>query len=204
MIKFQHKTIILFNLPCHLITKFFVFLMLALVAFSNPVHAREGTIKVGVYENAPLVYQDESGGYSGLSIDILKLIAAEEGWNLEYVSGSFAESVERLERGEIDLQVCIAYSDERSKKIDFSKEILLSNWGVVYTWPGSGIETILDLEGKRVALMKQDIHPQAFMKMINSFGIHLEIIPIDDLREGLKLVSEKKSRCRGRQQEFRT
>ncbi|MCG2744865.1 MAG: transporter substrate-binding domain-containing protein [Desulfobacteraceae bacterium] len=166
--------------------------MLALVAFSNPVHAREGTIKVGVYENAPLVYQDESGGYSGLSIDILKLIAAEEGWNLEYVSGSFAESVERLERGEIDLQVCIAYSDERSKKIDFSKEILLSNWGVVYTWPGSGIETILDLEGKRVALMKQDIHPQAFMKMINSFGIHLEIIPIDDLREGLKLVSEKK------------
>ena len=184
--------IMLLNLPCQLIAKFFVFLLLVLAVSSNPVLAREGTIKVGVYENAPLVYQDESGGYSGLSIDILKHIAAKEGWKLEYVSGSFAESIERLDRGEIDLQVCIAYSDERAKEIDFSKEILLSNWGVVYTWPGSGIETILDLEGKRVALMKQDIHPQAFKKMINSFGIHLETIPIDDLREGLKMVSEKK------------
>ncbi|MDD3814196.1 MAG: transporter substrate-binding domain-containing protein [Desulfocapsaceae bacterium] len=182
----------LLNLSCHLITRFFVLLLLVLAVSSSPAHARERTVKVGVFENAPIVYQDESGGYSGLSIDILKYVAAKEDWKLEYVAGTMPECFERLERGEIDIQVYIAYSDERAKKIDFSKETLLGNWGVIYTWPGSGIENILDLEGRRVALMEQDIHAQAFMKMIDSFGIHLEIIPIDDHRQGFRLVSEKK------------
>ncbi len=192
MIKFRHKTIRFRNLPCHLIAKFFGLLIMVLAVFANPSHSRTGTVKIGVYENAPIVYQDESVGYSGLAIDILQHIAAKEGWNLEYVSGSLAECLERLERGEIDLQVYIAYSDERARKFDFNQETLLSNWGVVYTWPGSGIENILDLEGKRVALMKESIHPPAFMELINSFGIQPEIIPIDDHRQGFQQVSEKK------------
>lgn len=192
MIKSRNKAITYLNSSSHLRTKFIVLLMIVLAVSSSQALAREGIVRIGVYENAPIVYQDKSGGYSGLSIDILKHVAAKEGWNLEYVSGSLAECLERLESGEIDLQVYIAYSDERARKFDFSKEPLLSNWGVVYTWPGSGIKSILDLEGRRVALMKQDIHPPAFMKMIDSFGIHLETIPIDAQREGFQLVREKK------------
>lgn len=193
MINFRRNMIMLFSLPCHLIPQFFVLLLVVLAVSSSPAQAREGVIKVGVYDNDPIVHQDESSAYSGLSIDILKHIAAKEGWKLEYVSGSLAECLERLERGEIDLQVYIAYSDERARKFDFNQETLLSNWGVVYAFPGSGVESILDLEGKRVALMKESIHPPVFMKMINSFGINLETIPIDDLRDGFKLVSEKKA-----------
>lgn len=193
MIKFRNKTITYLNSSSCLITKFIVLLMIVLAVSSSPAQAREGVILIGVYENAPIVYQDESGDYSGLSIDILRHIAAKEGWKLEYISGTFAECLERLERGEIDLQVNIAYSDERAQKFDFNQESLLSNWGVVYALPDSGIESILDLEGKRVAVMKKSIHPLAFMKMVNSFGIRHETIPVDDHRQGFKLVSEKKA-----------
>ena len=179
--------------PGHLLTTCFVLLVMVLALSSSPAQAREGAVKVGVYENAPIVYQDKSGGYSGLSIDILQHIAAKEDWQLEYVFGTFAECLDRLARGEIDLQVYIAYSDERARKFDFNQESLLSNWGVVYTWPGSGIKNIPNLEGRRVALMAQDIHSLAFMKMIDSFALHPEIIPIGDHHEGFKLVSEKKS-----------
>ncbi|HEX3001998.1 MAG TPA: PAS domain S-box protein, partial [Methanoregula sp.] len=37
---------------------------------------------------------------------------------------------------------------------DFNQEPALSVWSQVYTRPGSGISTILDLEGKRIAMLK--------------------------------------------------
>ena len=167
--------------------------MIVLAMTSNPIHARENVVKVGVYDNAPIVFPNGTGGYSGLSVEMLQYIASQENWKLEYILGSFEECIKRLERGEIDVQVYIAYSEERALKFDFNQESLMSNWGVVYTWPNSGIETILDLEGKKVALMKKSIHPLAFIKLMDSFGIQVEIIKVDDHYDGFKLVSEKKA-----------
>ena len=40
---------------------------------------------------------------------------------------------------------------------DFTNESVLSIWSQVYARPDSGINTILDLEGKRVAMVRE--HP---------------------------------------------
>lgn len=151
------------------------------------------SVKVGVYDNAPIVFQDKNGKFSGLSVEILEYIAAKENWNIEYVFGSWQECIKRLDRGEIDVQVYIAYSKERALKYDYTQETLFSNWGTVYTWPGSDIETIIDLEGRRVVVMKNSIHPPAFKKLINTFDIQLELIDVESHPEGFKLVSDKKA-----------
>ncbi|MCP3941757.1 MAG: transporter substrate-binding domain-containing protein [Desulfobacteraceae bacterium] len=150
-------------------------------------------VKVGVYDNAPIVFQDKNKKFSELSVEILEYIAAKEDWDLEFVFGSWEECIKRLDNGEIDVQVYIAYSKKRALKYDYTRETLLSNWGTVYTWPGSGLETILDLEGKRVAMMQKSIHPPAFKKLINTFGIQIEQIDIGSHPEGFKLVHDKKA-----------
>jgi PAS domain S-box-containing protein len=177
---------------CHVTNAFCVW-MIVLSIMSSPTHAKEFTVRVGVYDNAPIVFPDKNGGYSGLSVEMLQYIATKEGWKLEYVYGSLAECLDRLEQGDIDIQVYIAYSKARTLIFDFSQETLLSNWGVIYTRPNSGIETIFDLEGKRVALMKDSIHPPVFMKLVDSFGVHIDTTMINDHLAGFRLVNEKKA-----------
>ena len=133
---------------------------LILIAFimansSSVVYAREGVVKVGVYDNPPILFKDDEGKYKGLTIEVLESIASEEGWDLEYVPGTWRECLKRLENGKIDIQVFIAYSEKRAKKYDFTNETLFSNWGIVYRQPDSDIESILDLDKKTVALLKR-------------------------------------------------
>ncbi len=132
----------------------------------------KSTIRVGVYDNAPIVYQTKDGKNHGLSIEVLKYVALKEDWTLEYVFGSWSQCLDRLEQGEIDIQVYIAYTEERAKKYDFTQQTLLGNWGVVYSNFENSIETILDLKDKRVALLSQAVHARAFKRFISEFKIN--------------------------------
>ena len=181
-------------MTCRLIIKLSLIVAALFLAIQNaPLYAREGTVKVGVYDNAPIVFQDEEGNFRGLSVEVLEHIASKENWGLEYVFGTWPECLARLEKGQIDIQVYIAYSKERARKYDFTHEPLLSNWGTIYTWPGSGIETIFDLKGKTVALLSKAIHATAFKKLIKDFGIQLNIMDVDNHSAGFRLVEEKKA-----------
>jgi ABC-type amino acid transport substrate-binding protein len=73
----------------------------------HEVQASDITVKVGVYDNPPIAYADENKKYRGLSVEVLEHIANLEGWTLKYVPGTWAECIERLMKGEIDLQVYI-------------------------------------------------------------------------------------------------
>ncbi len=176
-----------------LLNLFFLLFAVSSILFSNPVHAAERHVRVGVRDNAPFVFQDEKGIFRGFSVEILEYVAEKENWELEYVHGTWAESLDRLERGAIDVLSHIAYSRERALKFDFTRETLLSNWGIVYSKPGIGIETIPDLEGKRVALIKKAIHAKAFKKLANDFSIHIEVIEVDNPQDGFQLVSTNKA-----------
>ncbi|MEM0088223.1 MAG: transporter substrate-binding domain-containing protein [Archaeoglobaceae archaeon] len=68
-------------------------------------------VKVGVYDDPPLVFK-EGDIYKGFYIDILEEIAMKEGWEIVYVYDKFPNLLEKLKSGEIDLMTAIAYSEE--------------------------------------------------------------------------------------------
>jgi len=78
----------------------------------------EQVVRVGIYDNNPLVEPTPSGGASGFFIDLLQAIAHEEGWQLQYVPMIFADGLDRLEKGELDLMTVVAYSEERAARKD--------------------------------------------------------------------------------------
>ena len=91
------------------------------------------SVAVGIYQNEPLVFTDSQGMEKGIYIDILNHIGQIEGWQIEYIKGSWDECIRRLEKGEIDLLVAIAYSAERSKRFHFNRETLVTNWAQICT-----------------------------------------------------------------------
>lgn len=148
---------------------------------------------IGSWDNQPLVFRDAEGKITGLAIDILEKIASQNDWNLTYKHASWAENYEALQNGKIDLLPVIAYSQKRDEFLDYPKETLINNWGVVYQTIDNNITSIKDLKGKRVALVTKLIHSKVFTELMEQFDFDFEAIPAKDFAEVLKILDEGKA-----------
>jgi ABC-type amino acid transport substrate-binding protein len=156
--------------------------ILLLFALISPVDAARD-VKVALSELPPSTFTDEQGEPAGLFVDLIEDLAAKEGWTIIWVPGSLQESWIRLASGEIDLIMGVTSTPEREKSYNFSHESTLSAWSQVYAHRGAGIATILDLDGKRVALLKGDINGIAFKEYARKFNINATYIEKDSLDE---------------------
>ena len=77
------------------------------------------TVRVGWFES-PFNITDSFGGRSGFSYEYQQKIAAYTGWEYEYVSASWPELLQMLERGEIDLLSDVSYKEERAPHMLYS------------------------------------------------------------------------------------
>ena len=154
------------------------------------------TVRVGVYDNSPKIYKDANGDIKGFWADITNYIAQKENWNLVYVYGTWDEGLARLEKGEIDLMVDVAVSDERKAKYDFNNESALLSWSIVYTRKDFDIKSFKDLEGKSIAIMKSSVHytaPLGLKNVLTSFGVTSNIVDVKSMDEVFKLLDNNQA-----------
>ena len=147
-------------------------------------------VRVGVFDNPPIVGLPEGAPPEGIAIDMLRWMAEREHWKLTYVPDSFEGLMQRLERGEIDLMVGIAYNEARAQRFQFSKESLLGNWGMVFRRAGVRIESLPDLKDKRVALMRSSTHSQALIELATRFDAEFTPIYVDTYPQVLEAIAE--------------
>ena len=153
---------------------------------------RPQLVRVGIFQNRPIVFQDEHGLPQGLYVDLLHKIAQEEDWEIEFVPGSWGEGLKRLRSGEIDLMTSIAYTKERDEHMDFSSENVLMMWGQVYVKPDSDTQNILDLKGQKIAILKDGINGINFRKLCIGFGVNCQFVVVDTYAKVFELVAEGK------------
>ena len=137
-------------------------------------------VRIGVYENEPKVFTDASGKPAGIFIDIIEHIARVEGWSLKYVHGTWAEGLDRLGNGEIDLMPDVALNSDREKLYSFHTVPVLSSWSQVFARKGSGIQSILDLHGKRVLVLKGSVQQERFSRFTFGFDLNLILVDVPD------------------------
>jgi signal transduction histidine kinase/ABC-type amino acid transport substrate-binding protein len=155
--------------------------VLILLFFRIPSASSDNRIvKIGIYENAPKIFISESGQPSGIFIDIIESIAKSEGWRLQYVPGTWGEGLDRLEKREIDLMPDVAYTADREKIFAFHKVPVLSSWFQVYARKGSKIKSILDLAGRRIAVLERSVQQEAFSRLAAGFGLNITLISLPD------------------------
>ncbi|NIA19947.1 MAG: transporter substrate-binding domain-containing protein [Xanthomonadaceae bacterium] len=169
---------------------FLLVICLLLLLFQAVQPAAARTLRIGVYCNKPLVFQGEDGSWQGLCVDLLKDIAAREGWELEYVPGTWSQCLQRLKSGQLDLQVAIAWSAERARFFSFTSEPVFTNWGTIYVRPDSPIKSIVDLKNKTVATLENDIHRQVFADLLQRFQITCRLIDAQHYDEVFSLLEK--------------
>ena len=149
------------------------FVLLKLSSFSAGIHH---DIKIAVFPFKPLIYQDEKGNPNGFFYDIIEHIAETEGFETTYVFGTWENSLEAIKTGKIDLITSLAYTKERDEFIDYTKEGTFSVWSQVYTYHGTDINNIFDLNGKKVGIVKSDFSGQAFIDMAKKLEINCNYV----------------------------
>ncbi len=160
---------------------YFIFITAVPAPAASPL-----TIRVGYYENRPKLFNLDQGAPRGIFAEILADIAKKENWNLQWVPGTWQEGLARLESGAIDIMPDVAYSLKRAEKYEFSDEPVLINWAVLYTRNDLHIHSLLDLEGKRVAVMRGSIHtdgPEGIKNQVKEFNLSCEFIEFDNYQE---------------------
>lgn len=148
------------------------------------------TIRVGVYQDFPLVFYDDAGEAHGVYIDLLEHIGAREGWSIEYVPCKWADCLSMLESGKIDVLTAIAYSDERARKYDFNEETVFPNWGQVYTSAKVKVDSISDLAGKKVAGLSEDIYFKSLKDVTEKADIDATYIGVEEYDDVFRLIEQ--------------
>ncbi len=151
------------------------------------------TLRVGVYDNQPLVSLDRPDHPTGIFPEIIEEIARREHWRIEWVRASWPECLERLRTGRIDLLGPMAWTPDRDEQYRFSTVPILVNWGWVYTPPDSTIEKIIDLDHKTVAVLRDDVFlttHDGLRHTTHRYGIHCRFLELDSYEEVARAVAD--------------
>jgi ABC-type amino acid transport substrate-binding protein/nitrogen-specific signal transduction histidine kinase len=147
-------------------------------------------VKVGIYQNEPKVYLDQQGKSAGFFPEILNYIAEKEDWELEYVPCTWEVCLDKVESGALDLMMDVAFSESRAERFHFNKEPVLGNWSRVYTRKGISIRSILDLEGKKIAVVKGSIQAFKLKADAQAYGIRPTFIEAESFPTVFNLIEK--------------
>lgn len=152
----------------------------------------QAPLRVGIYDNKPKVFTDQEGKPAGFFVEVLSTIAKEAGWELEYHPCLWDECLQKLEEGALDVMVDVAQTQDRSERFAFHQEGLISSWSVLYTQKGSPVETILDLDGKKITVLAGSMQYKSLREQTTLFGITPMYIEVAAFDSACTLLKNKK------------
>ncbi|WP_423215740.1 ABC transporter substrate-binding protein/permease [Streptococcus equinus] len=99
---------------------------------------------------APFEYQNDSGKYEGIDVDLIKAIAKQQGFNIELSNPGFDAALNAVQAGQADAVIAgMSITDARKEIFDFSDPYYTSNI-LLAVKKGSSVKAYEDLNGKTV------------------------------------------------------
>jgi PAS domain S-box-containing protein len=178
----------------NIIFLFITILSLSLTGWTQVQPRR--VFRVGVYENPPKIYTNTDGSVSGFWSDLIYSIAQKENWEIVWVHGTWDENIKRLAANEIDIMPDTGWTKERSQQFAFSTDTVLASWSRLYVSSGSSIETILDLEGKKIAGLNGSINfdgPDGIKDLTAKLGVHCTFLGMNSYLEVFNALKNKEA-----------
>ena len=153
--------------------------------------AKNRTVRVGWYEGTYNTTEPD-GKKRGYSYEYQQAVAAHTGWKYEYVEESWAELMNMLKSGEIDLMGDISYTEERSTSMLFSELPMGEDKYYLYVNPSDtdiSASDLTTLNGKRIGVLPDTLSARRFCEWEKSHGVdtqQVDITSTDDARQKLQ------------------
>lgn len=150
-------------------------------------------VRVGLYENPPKLFMGARGEPRGILIELLQEFASREGWTLTYVSCEWSACLDMLAEGKLDLMPDVAINPERLQRFDFHTYPALNSWSQIYRHPDQQIESLLDLQNKRVAVLQGSVQENALRQLLAGFEVEFTPVLVDSLDQAFAAVSARRA-----------
>lgn len=162
---------------------------LAAALASAAVLAAPRVVRVGVYDNPPKILAAAQGQPSGILGDLLLEVARQEQWIIEPVACGWEQCLRLLETRAIDVLPDVAYSEERARRFDFHRVPALPSWSQVYRRGDVTLQSVLDLNHKRVAVLEGSVQQSHLASLLASFNLKAELLSADSFEEAFAMVA---------------
>ena len=133
----------------------------------------------------PYSFLDERGEPAGFSVELARAVVEEMGYQAEFRPGTWQETVEALEQGEIDIISGMFYSPSRARRFSFSVKHSVAR-GDVFVRSGTEVDSLEDLRGRMVVVQEGDIVGETLAAM----NLGISFVRVPTVEEGLRLVEE--------------
>ena len=154
--------------------------------------SRGEEIDVVLYDNPPLIILEEGKKPSGIVPDFFRALQKETNLDFRFHEASFVDAKEMTANGKMDVMPALAQTYERQQLLKFSKVFLLRNRAVLFRRQNFVFHEMEDLAGKKVALIRDDVHAEAFQELCEIYGITSDIQWVESYDEALEsLLSGK-------------
>lgn len=159
------------------------FFIIALGSFSDKEKvnaADKGTVRIGFFELSGFQEYDKENHPVGYNVEYLSKISEYTGWSYEYVSAeSWADAVEMLEQGKVDLVAPAQWTIERAQKFLFSGYSIGTEYGGMLTWAENNdleYESFEDFNGIRVGCLDSSILKEQFLQYAKNNGFEPDMV----------------------------
>ncbi len=171
-----------------------LFALIAICSFTAAGSAEKGkTVRVGWYESS-YNSTDQNGRRSGYAYEYQLKLSAYTGWNLEYVTGSWPELMQKLMNGDIDLMSDVSHTPEREAYMLFPDLPMGTEEYYIFTAPGNTEITPgmpATLNGKKVGANKSSLQLELYVKWAKENGVQAELVEVDCSEdESLRMMEE--------------
>lgn len=177
-----------------------------------PMVCAEPSLRVGIYQNPPKIFLNNDSQAAGFYVEVLNHIAEQKAWQLEYIPCDWSECLQKLERGELDLMPDVAWSEEWAGRYDMNREAVLYGFSQVYAGRDDSIHSILDLDEKRIAVVKDSFQAHELRQTAASYNIHPVLVEVESFARVFELIegrevdggivnyfvgAQRKAKCKG-------
>lgn len=142
----------------------------------------------GTQEWYPFDFITKEGDRSGIAADYLKLIAQRTGLNITPNTDTWNHNLQKIKNKKIDLLPAIYFSENRRQFLSYSSpyfEIL----DYFFIREDLDVETLADLDGKRVAIPKGYIH----IDVIKEHFPKIQIMTVNTAVDAIEAVLENRA-----------
>jgi len=162
----------------------------AMLGLAKPGDAADRTLRVGIYQNDPKLFIDADGTPRGFFPELIEHLTDGLNMPVHYVPCEWVRCLDMLEAGELEIMPDVAFTWERARRFNFSHEAVLHSWSHIYSKDAQFLESIGDLNGQRVAMVRGSIQLRRLRDAARSAAWEPSIIETASFLESFQAVAE--------------
>lgn len=151
--------------------------------------SEEKIIFAGQTKYPPFEFLSDNGEYTGMTIELLRWMAAEFGFKAEFQHMSFSDAQKAVLNGEADVITSFFYSSERDKNFDFTEVLFEVPASIFIKAERTDIKDLNDLKGKTIVMQRGDYA----LEYLHNKGIKFDVEYTQNFADAADLVVNGKA-----------